>query len=271
MTSSYSILFDLEVRHTYFETGFCQGLVYSFSNDTKQLIDRFNFKLFITDKGFQFYFPQENAIEAFLNHITAATGISHFEFNTNAVDQAFYQYTNLPIDANGGLLFDSSQGDSEPSFIVLKQQFQQELIANDLFKLRISFADVLKSKGNGFPVHYKINFFSRATKWQYNIINSSQQNFNQLSIKGAADIEFDSGKEVVLQNGQVATCFSSIQDILFSQVPKYSFDLIGTTETLGVQKETTIFKGLPMPNPKQLQVSTEHTQKVLISPMYVYI
>ncbi|WP_460219970.1 hypothetical protein [Psychroserpens sp. MEBiC05023] len=272
MTNSYSVLFDFQVTHTYFESGFSKNLVYSTSNETQQIIDRFGFKLVINEKGFQFYVPQEKSIVELLNYIIQTTGISYFEFNITTIDQTFYQYTNFPTDEVRSLVFDSSEGNSEDDFIVLKQQFLQDNSDNHLFKLRIYFADLLKLATDDFPVHYKIGFFSRATIWQYNIINNSQQRFEQLSIKGDANIEFDSGKDVILQNGQAATCFMSIgQGVLLSEIPKYSFDLVNTIERLGVKEEKTVFKNLPMPNPNQLQVIVENTQKLIISPMYVYI
>jgi hypothetical protein len=273
MRDTYKILFELQVIHNYFETGFCENLVYKISSSTQQLIDRYTLKFVTTDRGFLFYSTQKKSNEAFLNYITKATGVSYFEFNFHSVDQVFYQYTCFPTNEIGELLFESNHGDSESDYIVLKQQFQKRKATSNLFKLRIYFIDLFKSKGDNISVNYRIDFFSRATKWQYNVINKSKQHFNELSIKGDSDVEFDSGKEVVLKNGQLATCFTSIsQEILFSQVPIYSFDLINTTEKLGGKKVKTVYKGLPMPNPKQIQIiNANNTEGLVLSPMYVYI
>lgn len=273
MKSTYSLLFDLTVTHTYFQNGFCKGLNYNVAKSTLDLMDRYNLKLLLTDRGFQFYSIRKTSIEDYLGYITRATGISYFEFDVAPIDAVFYQFTDLPINQLGELIFNSSDVQSERDFFVLQQQFQKErILADDLFKLRVNFEDLIAAEEIGIETHYKIEFVSRATRWQYNVINNGNQSIGELSIKGDENIEFDQGKEILLENGQTAMSFTSLSsDIVYSEVPKYKFDLINTIETLGRKRVETIFKSLPMPNPQQLQVEEDQTNNEVLSPAYVYI
>ncbi|WP_299276850.1 hypothetical protein [uncultured Psychroserpens sp.] len=270
MNNSYRILFDLLVTHTYFKTGFCEGLTYKPSKSTSELMDRFNLKVLNIDKGFQFYSRGKVPFDTFLNYITKATEHSYFEFNAQSTDQVFYQYTNLPLDDIKTLLFDSEQSHAEGDFIVLNQQFQKR--SANLFTLRIQFSDILMHLAKDAIGHYRIDFSSRATKWQYTIINNSQEHYNELSIKSNSEVEFDSGKEVVLNNGQKAIAFTSIGDnIVLSQIPKHTFDLVCTESEMGVKISRILFKGLPMPIPSQLQVIKTNTEMSMVSPIYIYL
>ena len=273
MKTVYTILFDLTVTHNYFKSGFCEGLNYMPSRSTQGLMDRYNLRLQVTDRGFQFYSPRKVSLEYYLNYITKATGISSFEFDVRTLYGTFYQFTDLSLNQLGELLFNSSNTKSDNDFFVLEKQFQRErVLAKDLFTLTVNFSDLIKAEQAGEEVLYKIEFFSRATQWQYNVINNSHQHVGELSIKGDLDVEFDTGKETILQNGQKATSFLSLtSDITFSEVPKYQFDLINTTEILGRKKVKTLLKGLPMPNPQQLEIEQDKTQNKVLSPMYVYI
>lgn len=272
MTAAYKILFELEVTHDYYGTGFCEDLTYKPSNSTEELMNRYNMKIFFTDKGFQFYSTKKNSKQDFLNYLTNVTGQDYFEFYAKTLDESFYSFTKFPVDELGNLVYDTSSSNTETNSIVLKGRFQEDQTANYLFVLRVNFNDITEQSDNESFVNYRIDFVSRKTQWQYNIINSSKQEINQLSVKGDANVEFDTGKEVTLENGEVAICFTSVTDnIPYSQVPKYNFDLVNTIERLGTSKPKTIFKGLPMPNPGQLQVIHENQQTLVLSPTYVYI
>ena len=137
MTSTYSILFNLQVTHTYFKTGFSEGLIYNPSSDTKQLIDRYNFKLMLTDKGFQLYSFNNQTLEDFLKYIETTTGNTYFEFNAQVIDQVFSNYTDLPLDNPFGLSFDSKEHDIENNTTVLKQQFTESAQTINLFSVKI--------------------------------------------------------------------------------------------------------------------------------------
>lgn len=273
MISTYSLLFDLTVTHSYFQNGLCKGLDYSAAKSTRDLMKRYNMRLEVTERGFRFYSTRKTSVEDYLLYITKATGMSYFEFDVTSVDAVFYQFTDISVNRLGELMFNSSDVQSDQEFLILQQQFQYErILAEDLFKLRVNFDDLIVAEDEGMEVHYKIEFFSRATQWQYNVINNGNQSIGELSIKGDENVEFDNGRETLLENGQVALAFTSLSsNILYSEVPKYQFDLINTTETLGRKRVNTIFKSLPMPNPQQLQIEQDKTQNKVLSPMYVYI
>ena len=271
MNNTYKILFDLQVTHTYFKSGFSEGLIYQPCESTSQLMTRYAIKILNTDRGFQLYLGEKDSISTFLKYVTKTTGSSYFEFNIRSQDQVFYQYTDLPLNDLKSLLFDSEQSYVDEDFIVLKQQFQDH--TNNLFKIRVHFEDILNPGAHNNTAQFRIDFFSRTTKWQYIIINSSERHFDKLSIKGDAGVKFDEGTEVLLSNGQAAIAFNSIgKDIAFSQVPRYNFDLISIVNDPEEGKRTTvIFKELPMPNPSQLQMLDSNTESNVVSPVYLYI
>ena len=272
MTDTYKILFELEVMHTYFTSGLCEGLIYKPSLETQQLMDRYNLKLFMTNKGFQFYATKAQTNEEFLNYLADARGISSFVFYAKTSDSNFYQFTDFPVGKSGVLMFDSNLTESEDGVEVLDQQLMTQQSTSHLFMLTIQLSDLLKYVEEGDAPQYRIQFESRTTAWQYNIINNSRQHVNQLSVKGQYNVEFDGGQEVTLENGQSAIAFTSLTDTIpYSEAPHFTFDLVNTTERLGTSKEKTIFKGLPTPNPSQLRVINKQEQKMVLSPTYVYI
>ncbi len=273
MESTYTSLFSLTVTHTYFQSGFCEGLNYEPAASTRELMDKYNLRLQLNEQGFQFYAPRKASIEAYLDYISRATGVLSFQFKVTPLYGVFYQFTDVSVNELGELLFNSNDVESNQEFLVLNQQFQKEpLLANDLFRLTINFDDLIEAQKSSTEVHYKIEFFSRATQWQYNVINNSRQHVGELSITGDQNVEFDQGTETILQNGQKATLFTSLNsNITYSETPQYQFDLINTTEILGRKKVKTLLKGLPMPNPQQLEIQQEETSSKVISPTYVYI
>jgi hypothetical protein len=138
--------------------------------------------------------------------------------------------------------------------------------------LKVYFEDIIQELTKTHLTPYQIAFTSRHTYWEFNIINKSHQNIHELSVVGDAEVKFDSGKKVMLENNVEAIRFRSKNtNIPYSEVPKFQFNLINTVEKMGHRKPKILFKGLPMPNPSRLQIITKRQQKQVVSPTYVYI
>ena len=54
------------------------------------------------------------------------------------------------------------------------------------------------------------------------------------------------------------------------KIAKYKFDLVDKSNTTN-QTGKIIFKGLPNPSPKNINLEEENGKKIVTSPMYVYI
>ena len=272
MTDTYKILFELEVTHTYFKSGLCEDLIYAPSSETQQSMDQYGLKMFLTDKGFQFYSTKQHSNEDFLTYLQETIGISSFEFYARTSNPTFYQFTDVPLGTLGVLTYNSELVNSNEDTLILEQQFVSGTTASNLFQFTLYLKDLIQLLKSESTVQYRIEFSSRTSAWQYNIINDSKQQVSQLSVTGEDEVEFDQGEEVVLENGQSAIAFTSLTDTIpYSEVPNFKFDLVNTTERMGTSREKVIFKSLPTPNPNQLQIINQNEQQLVVSPTYVYI
>lgn len=267
-------MFSLEVMHTYYINDICKGLFYNPTKSTESIIKRFSLKLNLTTKGFDFYTDTKKSITSFLNYITKVTGEESFNFNAITVDSQFYQFTDLPINQIGVINYNSSSNEvvSDTTVKVLKPEFTPTIETNKLFSLSVKFQDLIKSDENKNSPIYKIEFTARDTQWKYFILNNTNQNLGDLSIKCKSEVEFEGPIEVTLQNGEKAQLFSSEKQLLpLSEIPKYNFDLISTIKKNGVNRNKILFKGLPNPNPNIIKIDTNQTETIVASLMYVYV
>jgi hypothetical protein len=272
MICKYNLLFDLQVKHHYFESGDCEGLIFSGLGKTLALIKNYSFKIVSSTAGFTFYANSDFSNKDFLTYIESVSGATSFEFSATTLNTNFYRFTDLPVNELGLLVYDSDNGivDDKES-ILLKEGFEQRTNVNKLFKLSVNFKDIIKSNKNS-SLHYEIQFKPRSSQWKYNIINNSKQLIDGLSIKTSSNIRFNSGEKIILKNGQEATCFSSKGNMIpLSESPQYEFDLETTTTKLGNNRTKTIFKGLPYPNPSQIEINQMDGKELISSLIYVYI
>ncbi len=271
MISKYKPLFDLLVKHTYYESGYCEGLLFNGINKTLELIQNYSFKIVTNAKGFTFYTSSDLSNEDFLKYLKKVSGVTCFEFSATTLNTNFYRFTDLPVNELGFLIYDSANsvknGTNKP--ILLSGYFKQKNNVDKLFELKINFKDIVDQEAN---LQYEIQFKAKSSQWKYNIVNNSKHFFNGLSIKTNSDVQFNSGKKIILKNGEEATCFSSMGNwIPLSESPQYKFDLESTTTKLGNSRTKTVFKGLPYPNPSQIEINQIDGKALISSLIYVYI
>jgi uncharacterized UBP type Zn finger protein len=132
MMSGYHIVFTVEVTHTYFEHGFCKGLHFQPSQATDMLIHRFGFTYVITKKGLQFYAKRKQDLIGFLNYVLDVADKPYFEFLVSTDNDNFYQFTDLPLDELGLLVY-SSKDVKERETLVMTANFEPVAEANCLF------------------------------------------------------------------------------------------------------------------------------------------
>lgn len=264
---TYQFLFQIGLFHTYFENGFADNAMdLLIGNHTKTLFEKYGFIMQNKDGVFSLYHSHEGFLTDYLNEIEVATNSNFFEFKMVVKDSLFYNNTELPLDKQFTYLYES---DNYRNSEILEDVFLEptEIPADTHFgEIKIYFKDIVASTLD--VPRFDIQFKARATRWDYYIINSTDINFDTISIETNEDFQFLGPELVTLSNGQVALKFSSGNTLLaFSQVPKYTFNL----KTIYNGDEKIVLSGLPSPDPIQLKFNEENGMTKFSSPIYIYM
>lgn len=269
MNVTYTSLFKITVAHSYYASNICECLQYETSAQTKTILDKYGFVMRLLNNGFEIY-TNSQTIEEQLNYISQVAGIDAFNFYGITTDQNFYNFTNIPMNELGVLTYVSDTTDaSTDATIQLAETIISEASTQHAVSISIKFDDIIRLKKSSDAIHFNIQMQARETQWNYYIINNSNQEYNQLEITGNNDIQFEQPQEVTLQNGQKALLFASkTTKIPLKNEVTYKFDLVNTKKTIAGDRKEIILKGLPIPNPQNLQVNNDHT---IASLIYIYI
>lgn len=164
------------------------------------------------------------------------------------------------VNAHKNILIGS---DTSTSLVTIIKYLQEAV------SITITFDDLIRLHKTSNNVQFNIQMNARETQWNYYVINNSNQEFKQLAIQSNNEIQFSKPTTVRLQNGQNALLFSSeTTKIPLKNTIQNTFNLINTKSTLTGERTETIIKGLPIPNPQNLQVNNDHT---IASLVYLYI
>ena len=267
MQNNYTRLYSVSFLHTYYEDGYCKNLVFQLSEKTNAIFQKYNFKMIITNKGFEIYSTSNQSKIDLLNYIETTESINAFQFEFITNDPTFFYYTETPInemiqyDLNSQDIIENSNDDSKHFTLNTRMLNDSSLLGS----VTIHFNDIIKYYSEDKVLDFSAHFLARKTQWEYHIINSSNLEIGTLSIVNNSGIIFSDPVETVLTNGQEALTLRSEQLIALSEKPQYIFDLISR---ISQNNQKTIFIGLPNPNPSQFLFSNDH---IVISPMYIYI
>lgn len=271
MNTTYTSLFKVNVSHSYYASNVCECLVYETSIETQAIFQKYGLVLRKAADGFEVYSTTNQSTETYLNYISQVSGQTAFEFIGITTDPNFYYFTNIPMNEVGVLTFASDQtnSDASNSSILLKETFVKEASTQYALKLTTKFDDIIHTKKTIENIAYSIQLQARDTQWIYYIINKSNQEYNQLEIQSTdQNIQFTAAAEITLQNGDKALPFISQTQISLTNEVTHQFNLINTKKTITGERKEIIFKGLPIPNPQNLQIQDDHT---IASLVYVYI
>ena len=264
----YIKIFSIKVSHTYFENEIDQNVVFKPQVATQAFIEKYSFKIRQDTYGLQVYVQSQQPIYELLEYIHQTDGINLFDFDILAKDPNFYIYTELPLSIQGPLLYSSEDelNQFENESIRLHLRIGDARDESVFGELQISFDDIINNLNSSVKNEYEIRFDARSTRWQYYIIYASNIHYDTISIKGSSGIEFSDPIEVSLPNGDKALLMTSTSLIPLSNIPKFKFDLINS-KTDG----TTIFSGLPNPDPNALSLTEIDGEMLPCSPAYIYI
>ncbi len=271
MSTTYTLLFKVSVSHSYYASNVCECLVYNTTPETQTTFQKYGLMLRKTNDGFEVYTTSNQATEAYLNYITQVAGQTAFEFLGTTTDQNFYYFTDIPMNEVGVLTFTSDQttNNASNSNILLKETFVSQASTSYALQLSIAFKDIIQTQKTTNTVTYSIQLQARETQWIYYVINKSNQEYNQLEIQSTDEnIQFTAMEETTIQNGEKALPFSSQTQIPLTNEVTHQFNLINTKKTIAGERKEIIFKGLPIPNPQNLQIQNDHT---IASLVYLYI
>ncbi|MBQ0788016.1 MAG: hypothetical protein KBT69_10980 [Oceanihabitans sp.] len=269
--TSYKKIFSIKITHDYFDSSFAESVNLTVGKETQRLVSLYNIKLRIVGYSCSLFINSETSTEDFLNYLESVTSTNYFDFNIHIVDSSFYNYTNISFNSNPSYLYESNaSGNSlDTNTTLLNPKVDTVSLNNEFAIIKIYFQDIMEAPSEGQD--FLIAFRSRATLWQYYIINRTAINLSSPSIQGNSDVSFSGPKQVTLQNGQQAIVFTSNQPLKLSQTPKYTFDLMDVRVENNQVISKKIFSGLPHPNAGQLEISTENGNPVFSSPMYIYV
>ena len=267
-----TLLFSIDVEHTYYADGICKDLQYTPSPETQKLMNKYSMRLQHTSKGFSFYIATEQSIADFLNYIKTTDNATSFSFDVVSTNQYFTVFTDYPIHSLGVFFFDSTNTTTIDGSTVMKGTFEPSTTSRTSFTITIDYDAIIRFRESGNNPRYNIQFTSRKTQWRYYIINNSNQHFEKLSIQSDSGIQFEGPTEVTLQNGQNALLFSSGSvRIPLNESPTDIYNLVATKTHLGNTRTQVIFEGLPIARSNSIETYTEGDTTYVASPLYIYI
>jgi len=271
MSTTYTSLFKITVAHSYYASGNCECLQYAANADTQTWMDKYGIILKLNTNGFEIFTTSNQPIENHLNYITQVSQHNAFAFAGITTDPNFYNFTNIPMDQLGVLSYTSTNSENiaTDETTQLAATFIKEASTQEAISITITFNDIIRFHNTNGNAQFSIQMNARETQWKYYVINNSNQEYKQLQIQSDTGIQFSEPTAVTLQNGQNALLLSSeTTKIPLQNTTQHTFNLINTKATLSGNRTETIIKGLPIPNPQNLQVNNDHT---IASFVYLYI
>ncbi|HYG51032.1 MAG TPA: hypothetical protein VD905_09010 [Flavobacteriales bacterium] len=264
-------LFGVRISHSYFQKGACTCLAFKPTASTLELLKTYTFKINNLSNGFDFYCNNVKTLSIYLNAITRSTGISSFDFDLESEDDNFYNYTDLPVDKLMQLDFSTSMAGNKNTgqTIELNPGLAEVSCMSGVGKLKVFFVDLLHFITPTTTPVFSISLAARNTQWQYYVVPKSITNAQNLQIQSKSEIEFDGPVNAITPNGEKAVLFTTGSTFLpLSEKSVYRFDLV---QTVNKNPGKILFKGLPVPDPKRIQIATQGESRQIFSPMYVYI
>lgn len=262
MISNYTKVFSISIYHTYFNNQI-NTLVLNPNEETKRLIHSYGLKLMKSENSFQFYDQSDNGFNQLLEHIKQTSNIDAFKFDLISSDTSFYNYTELPIEFSGSIIFSSSNSshNSTNDSMLLHPEFVENFASQKIGEVHLKFSDLISEN----PISYEIKFKARSTYWQYYIFNRSEIKTENLHIDSHSNIEFSMPK-IALLNDNEAQVLTSKTLIPLHKTQTLKFDLINKDND-----SKTLFTRLPSPQPNQIKISENDGETTMYSPMYIYL
>ncbi|MCK8480160.1 hypothetical protein [Psychroserpens algicola] len=271
----YKKIFEIKITHAYFSTLIPEDLNILFGPITQDIIRRFDIQVKRTLSNCSFYMNSESSIIDFINHLDSELTQNYFDFYIEIKSPYFYNYTQINLDTQQSVLYESRSAENTfTETSVVLNPIRHHLSSTDKFaEVNIYFQDII----DAVDAEFVIAFESRATYWQYLIIDRSDFHLKQPHIKSDQDITFQPPKLVTTQHGVQAFEMISEVPLKLSQQHHYTFSLYDViTDNFESPNESSqglkkIINSLPGANANLITLKEENGKQKFLSPIYIYI
>lgn len=266
--------------HQYYDDGIMRNIRLQPDYQTEEFFKRYRLIARQTQGIYEIHYLGQNTAEAFCQTLEHLLREKPFIFNMVSDNAYFFVITDLPIDWHGQLQFNSKLSIEENETIEMTMQLSAKTTVLNAVVGQIAILpeNLLTAEGKMRRPSFAIKIKARLTHWHYYVVNRSQIKLNNLVIKNAQGIEFESPTSVILKNGEPALLFSSGERTFpLSETFKTPFNLLNLMSNTSDQalhphsNVKQLIAGLPIPNTDVLSIEIQHGHSYVYSPIYVYI
>jgi len=271
-------LFEIHLRHRYFNNGVFQGCKILADSSTSDVIRRYGMLMHMVEGVFACYPASSDDVSEFLSYLNMQLQGAPLRFLLLADEAQFIFMTDVPLNWVGQVMMDSKSGTAEYSHgetrIRLTQTFSGRTVrqCGVIGMISIHLDDLLATVPVGG--RYVVDFRARSLPWRYYLVNRSQTKLNSPMIRDQNQVCLDGPVSMVLPNGEPGLCFSSGAMVFpLQQIPTLIFDLIDRLPLAMDSEEHAIehclIHGLPTPDVGELEQAGG--AKDVFGAMYVYL
>jgi hypothetical protein len=243
----YQQIASINIHHSYFADGLCQGISFHPDENTSVLLQRLGFFFRSSKNGFGLY-ADAARLSKDIQAIEKNKPVwSHLHFEAAFQDPHFFRFTDLPNSSGENVLYVSQSPTSLPNNRIarLSVSFSAENDQAGKGALVIELTELLQYRSENGNAIFDFHFTAKSTQWNYVILNKEMLASSRLRIADHS-FTFPGPHLVGLPNGNNAFLFSSgSHRIAFADAPKNFFSLF---DDGGLQTKTTIGH-LPVAHP----------------------
>lgn len=278
-TIHYKTLFNAVIEHDFYKDRISRSLSISPTLRCAKIISHLGLRIEAQAGGVSVYCDAEQDVVRLLQQVRSEAETDCFEFTINSNDHGFYNYTDLPIQPRRQALYFSGAGpdDADTNRCYLGQLiFAPDTLEGDqpIAKLKIYFSDLPAIHVGEAAVDFVLVFKARSAYWKYYLVAQNPDELAGTEITDNDGIAFaQSSVRETLPGGQEAWVYSCQRQFVFSDTPKYLFDLVRQVEDSGGGdgEATVLLKGLPSADPAELVVAQDGDAERVYCPIYVYL
>jgi hypothetical protein len=211
-TIDYKGIFEIELRHSYFEDGKLYNFTVKPAEASLRLLQEFDLRIVKKENIIRVFAPETTNVTALIE-----SGIT-LQFDVFTTDLTFINYTQLPLNAPGFVLFKNDYALGNPALLSPTYQTTANP-SQTLGRISINFANLSYTE-NQEPFTYTAQFTARAVRIKYIFI--IRHDVSQLNLKGDDAALFSGPYPSLLPDGANAQVFDSGTNlILLSEQPKF--------------------------------------------------
>ncbi|AZZ98485.1 hypothetical protein [Pseudoalteromonas sp. R3] len=267
----FSVL-TLRLEHDYFADKQWRNAELEATEATQSWLQRYQLTLHHNGACWQLYATQGSSKQALLHYLLQSQGLQTLEFWLLQPQSDFVTFTDLPMDWQGQLAFNSAycKKSTEGSLeLTAKNVSQCAFKAQAIAKITFNLSDLLASD------HYRISMRARTTQWVYHLIQRGQTRLHKPQLRDKKNqIMFTTPMHYRNEEGENTWLSDSGEvDLPMQQVPVPRFELVDT-QTLDSKSERsisrTVISALPTPRSDQIYLEQEGSLRRVQSHIYVY-